>query len=163
MEPRWLTIARNYIGVTEIPGAKSNSTILGWAKWLKGWFKSFFTDDDIPWCAVFVNACLGEAGVTGTGTLAARDFEKWGRTGPLALGAILVFKRPTGGHVGFYMGEREDGALRVLGGNQSNTVSEIWIERARLTGIRWPETEPLPNSGRIKLASNGDPVSTNEA
>lgn len=30
--PRWLTIARSYIGVREIKGPKHNPTIMGWLR-----------------------------------------------------------------------------------------------------------------------------------
>jgi uncharacterized protein (TIGR02594 family) len=162
-EPRWLGVARRYQGTHEVPGPKSNPVILGWAKRLGGFIASYYRDDAIPWCALFVNAVLNEAGLKGTGSLAARSFEAWGErlAGP-APGAVLVFVRAGGGHVGFYVGESAD-AYRVLGGNQSDTVNETWVAKARLTAIRWPAGEPLPAIARIHLSRSGQKLSSNEA
>lgn len=159
----WLDIARRYLGTKEIPGAKSNPVILQWITRFRGWVRSFYTSDDIPWCALFVGACLSEAGVSHTNSLAARSYETYGiaLTQP-SLGCIMVFTRNGGGHVGFYLGERTD-AYRILGGNQSDAVTETWVSKARHTATRWPAEWGLPVTGRILLANNGQPVSTNEA
>jgi hypothetical protein len=50
----------------------------------------------------------------------------------------------------------------VLGANQSNSVSEAWIAKDRLTSIRWPQGVPRTNTGRVWLTNDGK-VSTNEA
>ncbi len=162
--PRWLDVAAGYIGTHEIAGPTSNPGILGWAKKMGGFVASYFTDDDIPWCALFVNACLEQVGLAGTHSLAAASFLTWGL--PLsypAIGAVMVFTRPGGNHVGFYLGQRSNGDFRILGGNQGDTVSRIWMKPERLTGIRWPAAELLPTSGPVLLASDGQPVSANEA
>jgi hypothetical protein len=66
----------------------------------------------------------------------------------LHVGAVLVFKRAGGGHVGFYMGEDPDGqALQVLGGNQADQVSVTRIMRNRLFAARWPDGLPLDGRG----------------
>lgn len=165
-EPVWITIARKYLGTREVKGKGSNPAIMRWASRLGGWIKSFFKDDDIPWCALFVNGCLAEAQLRGTNSLAARSFENWGYslTNP-RYGAIVVFSRKGGGHVGFYMGEDPSGhKYRVLGGNQSDSVNETWISTDRLVAIRWPIEVPLlPWEGRRILQDNGETVSTNEA
>jgi uncharacterized protein (TIGR02594 family) len=161
--PPWLVIARRYLGLRETPGPASNPVIVRWAAALTGWWRTFFTNDGLPWCAVFVNQCLAEAGVGGTGTARAADFERWGV--PLhdpALGAIVTFRRPTGRHVGFYLGETAE-AIRVFGGNQGDAVSEIWIAKSRMTSMRWPATWALPTTGRVYLAADGAPLSKDEA
>jgi uncharacterized protein (TIGR02594 family) len=161
-EPRWLTIARSYLGTQEVVGKGSNAKILAMTKHFARWIKSFFKDDDTPWCALFVGHCLGDAGLEHTNSLAARSYETYGVPCEPALGAIMVFARKGGGHVGFYTGETAT-AYRILGGNQSNAVNETWIAKNRHTATRWPAGEPLPTTGRITLASNGQPLSTNEA
>lgn len=161
-EPRWLAIARRYRGTNEVAGARSNPVITGWAKQLGGWIASFYRDDSIPWCALFVNAVLAEAGLKGTGSLAARSFEQWGeKLAAPAPGAVLVFVRKGGGHVGFYVGESVD-AFRVFGGNQSNRVNEIWVAKSRLTAIRWPAGEAKPQPARV-VRRRADALSQNEA
>lgn len=164
MTPRWMEIARGYVGTKEVVGKGSNSKILAMATRLGGWVKSFFKDDDIPWCGLFVGYCLTESGLpTTSNTLSARSYETYGvALKEPSFGAIMVFARDGGGHVGFYVGERPD-AFRILGGNQSNAVTETWIAKARHTATRWPSAVPLPTIGRVLLASNGGPLSTNEA
>ena len=164
-EPKWLEIARTYEGTREVVGKGSNPRIMQMAKNFKGWVRSFFTDDDIPWCALFVGSCLVEAGHPSTNSLAARSYETYGiALSEPRLGCIAVFVRKGGGHVGFYLGERKsDGAIRVYGGNQNNSVNATWIAADRLSAYRWPgDTVPAPE-GRILLASNGESLSTNEA
>ena len=95
------------------------------------------------WCAAFVNAALGATGREGTGALNARSFLNWGTPvqNPQE-GDVVVFSRgdPNGweGHVGFYVGETEDGRIKVLGGNQgtSGEVSVAIYGRDRLLGYR---------------------------
>ncbi len=162
--PKWMEVARTFLGTKEVPGKGSNPKILQMAARIGGWVKSFFKDDDIPWCGLFVGNCLLEAGLpTTSNTLSARSFETYGvHLNQPAYGAIMVFVREGGGHVGFYVGERSD-AYRILGGNQSNAVTETWIVKTRNTAIRWPAGVPLPEGGPVLLANNGEPISTNEA
>lgn len=163
-EPIWLSVARAFVGVSEIPGPSSNKAILQWAVDLKA---PGFSNDDTAWCAVFMNrlfmACQHPVAGKGYDLLRAKSFLTWGQ--PLAapaLGAVLVFYRPEGAHVGLYVGERAD-AYYVLGGNQSNAVTFTWIAKARLAGARWPYGVPLPAPWPVMLADTGAPVSLNEA
>ncbi|HYE86361.1 MAG TPA: TIGR02594 family protein [Vicinamibacterales bacterium] len=157
-------MARSFIGIKEIPGAASQPVILQWAKDLKA---PDYTNDDTPWCALFLNrVCLAcQLPLSGSGyeLLRAKSFLTWGQ--PLsapALGAVLVFKRPEGFHVGLYVGERAD-AYCVLGGNQGNSVGLTWIAKDRLEGCRWPADMPLPAPAPVLVADAGVPLSTNEA
>jgi len=144
-EPLWLSVARAFVGVTEFPGPASNPVILRWARAIKA--PTWYDGDDKAWCAVFMNriflACQLPMAGTGYGLLRAQSFETWGRplTSP-APGAVLVFTRPSGHHVGLFWAERAPDAYRVLGGNQDNAVGEARMARDRLTAIRWP-VEPL--------------------
>lgn len=165
-EPIWMREARRYMGLREIAGKGSNPTIMSWAKRLGGWVASFFTDDDIPWCGLAVASWIA---VTlpreslPANPLGALNWRKFGEglVNP-SLGAILVFKRPGGGHVGLYVGEDET-HYHVLGGNQSNSVSITRIEKGRLETIRWPKTGSGPVGGRVRLSAKGVPMTRNEA
>ncbi len=164
--PPWLSIARRYIGIKELKGSGSHPAILGWAVALGGWVASWFRDDDTPWCAVFANAVLKEAGypVSGTGAalVRAKSFATYGT--PLdtpALGCILVFERTGGGHVGFYVGETLS-HYRVLGGNQGDAVQESWIVKTRCSAMRWPPDAPDPTIGRKFLPPTYETPSENE-
>ena len=165
MTPIWLAVAEAFLGLREIAGPQSSPVILRWVKQLH--VPAWYDDDSKPWCALFLNRVLAACHLPMSGTgydlLRAKSFETWGRalTAP-ALGAVLVFTRDGGGHVGFYLGENAH-AYKVLGGNQGNTVSETWIAKDRCSAIRWPDAVPLPLGGPVMLAANGEPVSGNEA
>jgi uncharacterized protein (TIGR02594 family) len=158
-EPKWVTVAKGYLGVREIAGGKHNPKILGWLKKLKAWW----AEDETPWCGTFVAECLTETGIVpAKNWFRAMAWKDWGREVSPQLGSVLVFAREGGGHVGFYAGETELN-YRVLGGNQGNAVSYTWIAKGRLVACRWPNEVPVLNTGRIKLAANGELVSKNEA
>jgi uncharacterized protein (TIGR02594 family) len=99
------------------------------------------SDDATPWCSAFVNWCMRQAGIAGTGRGLARSWLHWGV--PIAdcrLGAVAVFRRgsnPAFGHVAFYVGDQSS-KLLVLGGNQGNAVNVKPYDRDRLLGLRWP-------------------------
>lgn len=164
-EPIWLSVARLLVGIREIPGPQSNPVILNWARYIGA--PAWYHDDDQAWCTVSMNAllkgCQRPMAGTGYALLRAKTFESYGQQllEP-ALGAILVFSRDLGGHVGLYLGETETHFF-VWGANQGNAVSMAWIEKGRLTAIRWPLGVPLPTGGRVFLRADGSPVSTNEA
>lgn len=162
-EPIWLSVARAFVGISEIPGTVSNQVILQWARDLK----APYLNDDVAWCALFICRLCLACGLPLPGSsydlLRAKSFEFWGIPASRGPGAVLVFHRPGGYHVGLYVGERAE-AFYVLGGNQSNAVSYTWIEKARLLACRWPSTVPPPPLPRpVLLTSNGQPVSGNEA
>ena len=162
MQP-WLRTAYSYVGTTEIPGAKSNPRILGWAKRIGGWIASFYKNDDIPWCGLFVAECFNVHNYkVSQQSLSALAWADWGQPSKLAPGAVLVFKRSGGGHVGFYVGE-DSTAFHVLGGNQSNSVNIARIDKARLVAVRWPvESHPPADEQRVTLKAKGI-FSRNEA
>ncbi len=159
-DPRWLTIARSYIGVREIKGPRHNPTIIGWLRKLGSWIK----DDETPWCGTFMAAVMQEAGLPYPREFPrAKAWADWGanlRESAVAPGAVLVFERKGGGHVGFYVGE-DASAFHVLGGNQGDAVSITRISKARCIAIRWPRGEPVIGKP-VLLAASGS-VSENEA
>ena len=152
-EPRWLTIAKGYQGVREIPGPKHNPTIMGWLRRLGSWIK----DDETAWCGQYVAAVMQEAGLPYPKEFPrAKAWADYGanlRTTHLAPGAILVFSRNGGGHVGFYVGE-DATAYYVLGGNQGNAVNVMRIAKARCIATRWPRGEAV-TGGPVLLAASG--------
>lgn len=93
------------------------------------------------WCAAYVNASLEQAGMEGTGSNAARSFLDWGvEVDQPQRGDLAIFSRgdPNGwqGHVGFFDGYNDDGTIRVLGGNQGDSVSIANYGADRLLGFR---------------------------
>lgn len=159
MKPRWLRLAEGYVGVREVRGPRHNPTIIRWLERLNAWW----SNDEVPWCGVFCAAVMQEAGLPYPKLyMRAKAWSDYGallRPDRLAPGAILVFDRKGGGHVGFYVGE-DAGFYYVLGGNQSNAVNVMKLGKSRLVASRWPRGEPVIGK---PVYMTGGMVSTNEA
>jgi len=161
MEPRWLTRARAFVGLKEVPGKATAPLISKWLVMLKAWWR----DDETPWCGVFVAAIMRLEGIDPPQRwYRARAWLDFGDVlrDPV-LGCVVVFERGGAGHVGFVVGNDEAGRLMVLGGNQGNAVSIAPFDRSRVLGYRWPAglkamVGPLPF-----IASRGAKASHNEA
>lgn len=161
--PKVIAEASKLIGTKEIVGAKHNPVILGWADDLG--LRKIYTNDEIPWCGLFVAFVVKQAGFEVVDKpLWALSWSNWGDavTTPM-FGDILTFKRNGGGHVGFYVGE-DDKCYHVLGGNQSNSVNVMRLEKTRLHKARrckWKIAQPEAVKV-VKLSPRGV-ISTNEA
>ena len=116
----WMSIALAEVGQEEVAGAASNPRIVEYHQSTK--LKA--TDDDVPWCAAFVNWVFAQAGLPVTKSAAALSFLDWGiKVKTPKYGDLVVFDYGHGrGHVGFYVGER-GGKISVLGGNQNDSVN----------------------------------------
>jgi uncharacterized protein (TIGR02594 family) len=160
--PRILVQAVKLIGTKEIVGKAHNPIILDWAKQLG--IKAY-TNDEIPWCGLFIAYCAHKAGVQVVdGPLWALNWAKYGtKESTPMLGDVLTFKRDGGGHVGLYIGEDRT-HYHVLGGNQNNQVNVMRIAKSRLHQARrtaWKIAQPS-NVRKIELSNKGI-ISTNEA
>lgn len=157
--PRWMQIAKSFDGLQEVRGPKHSNVIIGWLEKLGAWWR----DDETPWCGVFVAHCMKEAGLPYPKFyMRAKAWADYGsllRRDRLSVGAILVFDRAGGGHVGFYVGE-DAGHYYVLGGNQGNAVNVMKLGKTRLVASRWPKDEPVIGK---PVYLKGGVVSTNEA
>lgn len=128
-----LDIARSTIGLNETTGRHA----------LVSFLRNGGVNIDptvTPWCAGWANAALTQAGMVGTGSLAARSFLNWGEpvTEP-QIGDMVVLSRgsnPAHGHVGFFKGYDERGRILILGGNQSDAVNVQAYAANRLLGFR---------------------------
>lgn len=160
-DPLWVREARLDIGQTERLGPNDSDWIRRmWAAvrgtWLLGQ----------PWCGGAVALWMQRAGLPfPKDYFRAKAWLSWGRTllEP-RVGAVAIFEREGGGHVGLVVGEDTRGRLMILGGNQSNRISIAPFDKARLAGLRWPHGPELPARGAglpITVASGS--ASTNEA
>lgn len=163
-EPAWVQTARSLLGTREEQGAGDNPVIVAWAAKFGGWVASFYQHDEIPWCGLFVAHCLQETGVVPPKDfLAAKSYAAWGdECDPAIPGAILVFGRQGGGHVGFYVAE-DDTAYHVLGGNQSDAVTITRVAKERLISARWPTGESKGWFTRPVVIDAHGALSRNEA
>jgi len=160
--PKILVEAIKHLGVKEIVGSSHNPEIIRWARELN---ISWYTNDEIPWCGLFIAYCAKMAGVEVVDApLRALSWSTYGTavSEPM-LGDILTFRRDGGGHVGLYVGE-DAMYYHVLGGNQGNSVSVTRIAKSRLHKARrtaWRVKQPS-NVRKIFLEAHGT-ITTNEA
>lgn len=115
------------------------------------------------WCAAFVDATLQQSGQSGTGKLNARSYLNWGNpVDTPRRGDIAVFSRgdPNGwqGHVGFYDGTNPDGSIRVLGGNQSDSVNVANYSAKSLLGYRRGGEGGMPSVPRAAMQTTYAPL-----
>lgn len=96
--------------------------------------------DEIPWCAVFMNWCLIQIGLPTCGQGLAESFAIYGtETITPELGDIVVFEGTKNGdqmnHVAIFI-RKLDNRVYFLGGNQDNQVNissapETWVSEYR--------------------------------
>ena len=147
-------VARQHIGVREIPGKEHNPVIVRWLRQLATWVNG----DETAWCSAFANFCAREAGYESSGKLDARSWLKVGET--IALkdarpGDVVILwrgsKNSWQGHVAFleHFNEKR-GLLYLLGGNQNNEVNITAYGPERLLGIRRLRSLDRLEGGRIR-------------
>ena len=61
-EPKWMEIAKSYVGTKEKVGKAANPQIVEWYQAAGSDAK----EDSIPWCSAFVHGVMEEAGMKGT-------------------------------------------------------------------------------------------------
>lgn len=142
----WMREAFRHEGLREVPGKAHSPVIVGWLTSLKAWWR----DDETPWCGVFVAHCMREAGQSlPKHWYRAKGWLDWGlEVGPVH-GAVVVFERQGGGHVGLLVGKDPADNLLVLGGNQGNQVNVRTFVPDRVLGYRWPAAWPLPAASEV--------------
>jgi uncharacterized protein (TIGR02594 family) len=139
---------------------------------LKAWLisdgKTLGDPKALPWCGDYVETAVKKAlpKEAFTGNLAknpywARNWLEFGVNTTPVYGAVIVFSREKGGHVGFVVGEDETDYY-VLGGNQSNAVTISRISKKRMLGTRWPNSFANPNRPLPKMTAGNIPRTTNE-
>lgn len=164
---KWLEVARNLIGTKEVPGPANNPKIMGWGNALGARILGIaYTADSVPWCGLFAAWCVHQAGFTPPKiAIRASEWAKFGDALPLnetpPIGAIAVFTRNGGGHVGFVVGIHRNGDLDILGGNQGDAVNIRRFPRTRLTAFRWPAG--APRADKAKIVTTNTKVTTGEA
>ena len=133
----WMSIAEAELGTKEVDGDGNNPRVIEYHNTTSGHFKQ----DSVPWCSSFVNWVMTQCQIKGTGSAAARSWLKWGiAVEEPKRGCIVILKRgtsKTSGHVGFV---ESVGLLtiKVLGGNQSDSVCYKTFPRLRVLGYRLP-------------------------
>ena len=136
--------------------------------WLKSDGQRLGDTEELPWCGDYVETAIKNSlpqeqfkGPVGDNPYWARNWLSFGKKCPPTYGAIVVFSRGSGGHVGFVVGEDSD-EYYVLGGNQSNSVNITRIDKARLLGFRWPSSYDYRQKALPIMSPNNIPRTTNE-
>ena len=143
----WITIAKKEMGQKEFAGSKHNPRILEYHKTTS--LKA--TEDEVAWCSSFVCWVFTQLKYLTTRSARAKSWLEWGI--PLEVpipGCLVIFTRDGGGHVGFYDSGYKTGLIKVLGGNQSNTVKLSNYTEKNVIGYRWPKEYPLPPGAKVK-------------
>ena len=155
----WITEAKTAFGRNE---ARDRTWLMDWQK-RDG--RSIGDPSKTPWSGDFVETCIrmglpGEPllGALGSNPYWARNWLLFGRETQPITGAVLVFERGSGGHVGFAFGQ-DDTNFFVLGGNQSDAVTVARVAKSRLLGARWPLTYP-PRLQRLPTMKPGEFLTT---
>ena len=155
----WITEAKTALGRNE---ARDRTWLMNW---LKRDGRSLGDPGKNPWCGDFVETCIRMGlpaepllGALDTNPYWARNWLLFGRAVQPIVGAVPIFKRGQGGHVGFAVGQ-DDMNFFVLGGNQSDAVTIARITKSRLLGARWPTTYP-PRLQRLPTMKPGEFLST---
>ncbi len=162
---------------TELPWMVEARRVLGWhevrdnkalAAWLKSDGKFLGDPAQLAWCGDFVDTALRLAlpdeprgGNLGINPYWAKNWLAFGVPTQPTYGAVMVFDREGGGHVGFAVGV-DAACYHILGGNQSNAVTIARIARSRLLGARWPKTHAVRPITLPTLSATGT-ISKNEA
>ena len=135
--------ALEYYGLTERPGPGSNPEILDMIKTM---FPDAEDDSKVAWCSIFINYISDQAGYEKSGSGLARSWEKVGTPVEYVdrkIGDIAVFWRGSKdgwqGHVGLFVNDTEDGRLRILGGNQSDSINITILGWDKLVCFRRPK------------------------
>jgi uncharacterized protein (TIGR02594 family) len=114
---------------------------MNWVKIMDSQVQRDYSNDDIPWCGLFTGYCLEKNGFDAVSKpLWARNWANYGiKLSEPVWGCIGSYRRGSGGHVGFIVGEDQSRRHHyLLGGNQNNAVNVTAISRIRLIAIAWP-------------------------
>ena len=128
--------AFRFYGQKEIPGIGSNPVILEIIN------RYVPTDDDgkVAWCSIFLMEVCRLCDIKTNASPAARSWLDVGREVKTPqFGDVAVFWRTSPsswqGHVGLYLGERENDVL-IISGNDADQVRVEYHEKRRLLGYR---------------------------
>jgi uncharacterized protein (TIGR02594 family) len=162
-EPAYVSVARKYIGQKEIPGVKSNS-------WIESIWRNIdalavfatgqYDDSRVPWCGAFLAEVMKEIGYfIPPQPYRAKSWLEWGVPVTHAMhGAVVVFARVGGAHVGICVGKNKDGTINVLGGNQKDSVCIESFPLTNVIGFRAPYNTQL---AELQLGSKA-PTNTSQ-
>lgn len=142
-DPPWMAVAREQLarGVKEDPGDRNNEEIAAYFQAINAHVGTV-PGQTVHWCGAFVGYCIKTCGVAAAAAKVAPEAvgaDYWLTWDPIPdnqsppVGAIVIFP---GEHVGFLADGSTDTKLKILGGNQSDSVSIVSRDRAGAQ-FRW--------------------------
>lgn len=169
-DPPMLKAAFRDLGLSETPGPRSSQRIIAGYRAAGHPTPEKLDDSKWAWCSAQMNLWAVESGMTGTRSLMARSWARWGnaidfKRKKIPRGAVVVTARGNSsvfGHVCLALEDDGHGAVTVIGANQSDRngggVTVTRIRRSSIIAARVPLT--VKNSNIVRLfggtaASNG--------
>ncbi|SEP27654.1 TIGR02594 family protein [Salinihabitans flavidus] len=165
-EPPWLVEISKYLGLHEV---RDNAAL---RDWLRSDGATLGDPAQLPWCGDAAATALRKAlpeepfpPKLARNPYWARNFADLGIRCGHVYGAIIVFSRGKGGHVGFAIGRDPDRRrYLVRGGNQGDEVRDSWMAESRLLALRWPRSWPTAHQRALpRYDASGAVLSVNEA
>lgn len=158
----WIVEGKKVWGLHEV---RDNAKLRAW---LRSDGKTLGDPKALPWCGDYTETAIKNTlpkepfpGALGKNPYWARNWLHFGEATEPCYGAVIVFSRSKGGHVGFVVGE-DDTDYYTLGGNQSDSVNIVRISKTRFLGCRWPITFDGPKRPLPRMTANNIPRTTNE-
>jgi uncharacterized protein (TIGR02594 family) len=136
----WMNHAEGEKGQREVAGSRANPRIMEYHK-SSGYWGRDDSGGTNAWCGSFVNWAIEKAGLQGPkDAFRAREWANWGNGVSLAnarYGDVVVIRNGDNYHVGFYAG-REGNTIKLLGGNQSDSVNVSNFSASSVYAVRRP-------------------------
>ena len=129
-------MAQTFQGTTEVGGMMDNPFIMAFLTTDDKWPEH----DEVPWCSGFINFICKCCRLQRSKSLAAKSWLNFGlfvSESEVEIGFdIVILSRPGGHHVGFFAGWDGSDKVRILGGNQTNSVNITSFQRSKVLGYR---------------------------
>ena len=172
--PPWLATMREISGTREYTGGADNPVILEWARFIGEKYPEMrsycaqYDHDAIAWCGLTVAYCMAKNGIRPVFGKSENKRFLWAdawrafgvRLDKPKLGCVMVFARNGGGHVALYEGEEGNDYL-IRGGNQSDAVNLMRMQKSKFTAAIWPATPaittPASEAAKAKSPKISDP------
>lgn len=137
--PPWMQEMVGKYGLQEV---RDNEEL---SAWLKG--GSWLGDpSELPWCGDGVETSFARrlpAEKLPDRPFFAQSWKDFGIPCDPIVGAVGVIRwNARSGHVGF-VADTDGSRVKLLGGNQSNSVSLAWFKKSSFIAFRWPSTFPI--------------------
>jgi uncharacterized protein (TIGR02594 family) len=170
--PPWLATMREISGTQEYSGGADNPVILEWARFIGEKYPEMrsycaqYNHDAIAWCGLTVAYCMAKNGIRPVFGKSENKRFLWAdawrafgvRLDKPKLGCVMVFARNGGGHVALYEGEEGNDYL-IRGGNQSDAVNLMRMQKSKFTAAIWPATPAITTPASVAAKAKSPKIS----